>query len=162
MKSWAPDAQPITAAIRTRAYRSSLRQFSAGLLADHVLGVPVGPVRVGLSRSRLMLPVRSRRTPKGARQIGCRCECCRSGANAARQARGNFLKQPAVPVRIMKRSERAVAAMLRIRTADTDTPEQVGLVRPRVHSVGSVEHLADRHAVAAQLVAGSLDVGNDH
>src|SRR5580704_18245341 len=49
-----------------------LRQLLAGLLAHHVPGVPLWPVRVGLPSPRLVLPVRGRRTPKRALQIFCR------------------------------------------------------------------------------------------
>jgi hypothetical protein len=37
--------------------RGSLRQLFAGLLAHHILGVPVGPVRISLAGALLVLPV---------------------------------------------------------------------------------------------------------
>src|SRR6202011_1881455 len=69
--------------------------------------------------------------------------------------------QPAVAVRITERSERPVAAMLRIRTADPDPSKQVGLVRARVDAGGVVEHFADLDAAIEQFFAGGLDVGDD-
>jgi hypothetical protein len=74
----------------TRSSRS-LRQLFAGLLAHHVLGIPVRPVRVGLPRPRLVLPVRGRRTPKRARQIVRRREGRGRGVDATRQPRRDFL-----------------------------------------------------------------------
>src|SRR6516162_5161673 len=52
--------------------------------------------------------------------------------------------------------------MLGIRTADPEAPKQVGLVRSSVHAAVVVEHLADLDAATEQLVAGGLDVGDDH
>ena len=37
------------------------------MLADHVVGVPIGPVGVGFADALLVLPVGGRRTPKRAR-----------------------------------------------------------------------------------------------
>ena len=125
-----------------RSRRShSFRPLLAGLLAHHVLGVPVWPVRVGLPCPRLVLPVGGRGAPKRARQIVRRREGRRRGVNATGQPRRDFLEQPAVAVRITERGERAVAAMLAIRTADPEPPKQVGLVRAGVHAAGVVENL---------------------
>src|SRR5882672_397129 len=85
----------------------------------------------------------------------------RRRVDATRQPRGDFLEQPAVAVWIAERSERPVAAMLGIRTADPDPSKQVGLVRARVHASGVVEHFADLDAAIEQLFAGGLDVGDD-
>src|SRR5262249_16487696 len=57
--------------------------------------------------------------------------------------------------------ERAVAAMLRIGSADTHSPEQVVLVRTGVPVAGAVEDLADLDAATEQLAAGGCDVGDD-
>ncbi len=77
------------------------------------------------------------------------------------QARCDLLQQPAVAVGIAERGERAVAAMLGIRTADPEPPKQVGLVRAGVHPAAVVERLADRDTAAKQLFAGGLHVGDD-
>jgi hypothetical protein len=114
-----------------------------------------------LARPRLVLAVRGRRTPKRARQIARRREGRGRGVYATGQPRRDFLKQPAVAVRITERSERPVAAMLGIRTADPDPSKQVGLVRARVHAGVVVEHFADLRAAIEQLFAGGLDVGDD-
>jgi GntR family transcriptional regulator len=47
------------------------RRLFAGLLAHHVLGIPVRPVRVSMADPRLMLPVRGRRPPHGLGQVAC-------------------------------------------------------------------------------------------
>jgi len=87
----------------------------AGLLAHHVLGVPVGPVFVTLAAGALfVLAVCGRRTPKRARQIVRRRESRGRRVYATGQPRRDFLEQPAVAVRITERSERPVAAMLGI------------------------------------------------
>jgi len=111
-----------------------LRQLSASLLRHHVRGVPVGPVRVALPGALFVLSVGGLRAPKRGRQIVRRRERRRRGVDATRQPRGDFLEQPAVAVRVAERSERPVAAMLGIRTADPDPSKQVGLVRARVHA----------------------------
>jgi len=108
-----------------------------------------------------VLSVRGRRTPKRAREIFRRREGRGCGVYTTGQPRRDFLKQPAVAVRITERSERPVAAMLGIRTADPDPSKQVGLVRARVDAGGVVEHFADLDAAIEKFFAGSLDVGDD-
>src|SRR5215510_11904529 len=61
----------------------------------------------------------------------------------------------------MERGERAVAAMLGIRTANPEAPKQVRLVRTSIHTAGVMEHLADLDAATKQLFAGGLDVRDD-
>src|SRR5580692_3082557 len=51
--------------------------------------------------------------------------------------------------------------MLGIRTLDPNPPEQVGLVRARIHVACAVEHLTDLNAAMEQLSAGGFDVGDD-
>ena len=51
--------------------------------------------------------------------------------------------------------------MLRIRTADSTAPKQVGLVRTSVDAAGLVEHLADLDSAPEQLVASGLDIRDD-
>src|SRR5262252_5362710 len=51
--------------------------------------------------------------------------------------------------------------MLRIRTADPDSPKQIGLVRACVDVVATVEHFAYLDAAIEQLFAGGFDVGDD-
>src|SRR5215472_7882920 len=109
----------------------SRRQLRPSLLRHHVRGVPVGPVLVALPNALFVLSVGSFRTPKRARQIACRRESRRRRIDATRQSRRELLEQPAVAIRIMERGERAVAAMLGIRTADPEAPKQVRLVRAR-------------------------------
>jgi hypothetical protein len=141
--------------------RRLLRQLFTVLLAYHVLGVPVRPVRVTLTGSLFVLPVSGLRTPQRARQITHRREVRRCGVNAPRQPRCDLLEQPPVAVRITKRRERAVATMRGIRTPDPFPPKQVGFVRPIVLAAGTVEHLADFDAAPKQFFAGGLDIGDD-
>ena len=66
----------------TRAsLQPSFRQLLASLLAHHVIGVPVWPVRVGLPRVRLVLTVGGRGASKRARQIVRRREGRGRGVN---------------------------------------------------------------------------------
>src|SRR4029450_544593 len=51
--------------------------------------------------------------------------------------------------------------MFRIRTADPDSPKQVGLVRACVDVVATVEHFAYLDAAIEQLFASGFDVGDD-
>src|SRR5206468_8548506 len=92
----------------------SLRQLRAGLFSDHVLGVPIWPVRVSLAGAFLMFAVSCLRPPKRARQIARRTEhrCC--GIDPARKTRRDFLEQPAVPVWIFERGKRVVRTALRV------------------------------------------------
>src|SRR5882724_12052230 len=89
-----------------RVLSRSLRQLFAGLLARHVLGVPVRPILVALPPGALLvLAVGGLGTPKCARQIRRGCECRLSGVDPAGQPRRDLLQQPAVSVRITERSE---------------------------------------------------------
>src|SRR5882724_11916521 len=142
--------------------RCSCRQLLAGLLADDVVGVPVRPVHIVLAAGPfLVLAVRGCRTSERGRELSRRGEGRVVGVHPSGQSRGDLLKQPAVAVRIFERGERAVAAVLGIRTANPDPPKQIGLVRADVRVAGAVEHLADLDAATEQLVAGGLDVGDD-
>src|SRR6185295_4328236 len=88
-------------------------------------------------------------------------ERSRGGVDAPGQPGRNLLEQPAVAIRIAERGERAIATMLGIRTRDSESPKQVGLVRTGIHAAGAVEHLADLDAATAQVAAGCVDVGDD-
>src|ERR1700733_11806672 len=85
-----------------------LRQLFAGLLRDHVGGVPIWPVLIAMPEALLVLAVGGLRTPKRAGKIARRGEGCRCGVDAARQSRPDLLEEPAVPIRIAERGERAV------------------------------------------------------
>src|SRR4029079_19376286 len=100
------------------------------------------------------------RAPKRARQIVRRCEGCRCGVDATGEPRRNLLQQPAVAIRISKRSKRAVAATIRIWTADPNPTKHIRFVWTNVDST-IVEHLTDLNATTKQLVARGLDVGDD-
>ena len=123
--------------------------------------------RTSLASSSRLAPYAPRaararlRRAERARQIIRRREGRRRGVNATGQPRRDLLEQPAVAVRIIERGERAVAAKLRIRTADPEPPKQVGLVLTGVNPAGVVENLADLDAAGEQLVAGGSDVGDD-
>src|SRR5271155_3922190 len=106
-----------------------------------------------------MLPMRGRGAPQRLRQVARRRVSSIAG-DTPRKPRRDLLEEPAVAIRIMERGERAIAAMLGIRTADAEPPKQVGLVRASVHAL-VVEHLADLDAATEELVAGGGDVGDD-
>ena len=131
------------------------------LFRYHVGGVPIWPVLVALPGALFVLAVSGLCTSKRTRQVVCGCESRLCGVDAAWQPRRDFLEQPAVPVRIAKRGERTVAAMLGVRTVDPDPPKQVGFVRASVHVAAAVEHLADLNAATKQIVPSSFDVGDD-
>lgn len=80
-----------------------LRQFLAGLLAHHVIGVPIWPVGIGFPSPRFMLPVghrgATRRLGKVVRRGVCRVAC-----NAPRKPLRDLLQQPAVAIRISEAS----------------------------------------------------------
>src|SRR5262249_31110033 len=130
------------------------------LLRDHVRGVPLWPVRIPLAGPGLVLTVGGLSTPKRVRQIVRGREARRPGVDATGQPRRDLLEQPPVAVWITERGERAVAATVGIRTAGPTPPEQIGLVRARVHAI-AVEHLAHLDAAATKLLAGGRDVGDD-
>ena len=136
----------------------SCRQLLAGLLRDHVLGVPVGPVLVGLARARLVLAVRGGRAPQRARQVARPRRTPSSRVDPAGQPRRDLLQQPAVAVRVAERGEGAVAAVVGRRARST-RPRAVGL-ELGARLLG-VEHLADLDAAGGELVARGLDVGDD-
>src|SRR3984957_2039289 len=109
----------------------SFGQLLARLLAHHILGVPIRLVGVGLARPLLVFPVRGLRAAQCLRQFARR-RVLRVAGDTTGQPRRDLLKQPAVAVRIMERRERAVAAMIGIRTAAPYPPKEVGLIRTRV------------------------------
>jgi len=57
----------VTYGVNHHAILFSLRQFLAGLLRHHVLGVPGGPVRVALAGPLFVLAVSGLGPPKRAR-----------------------------------------------------------------------------------------------
>src|SRR5207253_5214567 len=68
----------------------------------------------------------------------------------------DLLEQPAVPVRIMERRERAVAAMIGIRTARPQPAKQIGFVRTGINHGSISEYFADGNSATQQLVARRL------
>jgi hypothetical protein len=100
-----------------------LRQFRAGLLGDHVLGVPIRPVHVSFAGAFLMLTMRDLRAPKRARQIDRGTECRRRGIDPPGKSRRDFLQQPAVSVWILKRGKREVGTTLGVAPSDAVSPQ---------------------------------------
>src|SRR5687768_195074 len=130
----------------------SRRQLRSGLLCHHVGGVPGGPVRVPLAGPRLVLAVRSLGAPQGLRQV-IRRGIGRVARHAPREPCGDLLQQPAVAVRVAERRVRAVAEVVRRDAAD--------LAAEGTGRGGVMEYLAHLDAAPHQLVARSLDVGDD-
>src|SRR4030095_12918734 len=128
-------------------------RFRAGLFGYHVLGVPIGPVRVSLTGAFLVLTVSGLRTPKRTRQIAHRIERRRRGIDSSGKSGRDLLQQPAVAVWILKRGKREVGTTFRVTPSDARV----------LHSVikwaaGVVEDLAHVDAAADQLVAGGVEV----
>jgi hypothetical protein len=134
----------------------SFRQFLAGLLAHHVLGVPIWPVRVGLPDALLVLAVRGRGAPKCARQVVRRGKGRRRRVDATGQPLGDFLQQPAVAVGICERNEGAVAEMVGLWAADADADA----LKPAGGSFSTVKDLACIDALSDELLPRNLDVGD--
>ena len=95
---------------------------------------------------------------KRLRQVVHRSERRLRGVDAAGQPGRDLLQQPAVAVRVAERGERAVAGVFGRRSADA-TVRAVGL-ELGARRLG-VEHLADLDTAGGELVARSLDVGDD-
>jgi hypothetical protein len=71
----------------------SLWQFRPCLFRRHVLGVPVGPVRVALAAEAFfVLAVGCLGTPHRARQVACGAERSYSSVNASGQSRRDLLQ----------------------------------------------------------------------
>ncbi len=86
------------------------------LLRHHVLGVPVGPVRISRADALLMLTVGGRRAPHRARQVARRPKRRRGSVEAPRGKPGrDFLEQPAVAVRIAERGIGTIGGIARRR-----------------------------------------------
>ena len=95
-----------------------LRQLLAGLLAHHVVGVPVGPVWICVAETLLMLAVGILRTAKRACQIVCRGEGCLGEVDAAGETGRDLLQQPYVAVGVAESSEGTVAGVIRCGAGD--------------------------------------------
>jgi len=93
-----------------RTSRASFRRVAAGALFVLAVSGRCAAHRVGQIAGR--------------RESRCR------GIDATGQPRRELLEQPAVAIRIFERGERAVAAVLGIRAADSDPAKQVGVVVP--------------------------------
>ncbi|MGC1297865.1 MAG: hypothetical protein WA869_22770 [Alloacidobacterium sp.] len=129
--------------------RRLLRQLFARLLAHHVLGVPIWPVRVGLPDALLVLDVRGRGASKCARQVVRRRKGRRRGVDATGQPLRDFLQQPAVAVWIYEGNEGAVAEMVGLWAADA----VADALKPAGGSFSTVKGLA---CVNAGFPAASL------
>ena len=92
--------------------------------------------------------MRDRCTPECCRKLDRRGERGDICIHSSGQPCSDFLKEPVVAVRIAKRSERAIAAPLRVRAIDTAL-------------LATMEHFANVDAVRAKLGARGLDVGDD-
>src|ERR1700759_2268886 len=96
----------------------SLREFGAGLLGNHIFGIPDRPLLIADTTVPLfVLAVCCRRPNQRVLQI--RPGRKRSGRRI--DSSGNslcyFLKHPAVAVEIVKRSGRPIALTLRVKSA---------------------------------------------
>src|ERR1700752_1010966 len=139
----------------------SHRQLFAGLLLDDVLGVPVRPVGIVLAAvALLVLAMGGGSAAQRRRKFSLRAEC-RVALYASGQPRGDFLEQPAVAVGIPERGVGLVAAARRIEAVAADGAEQIGRVGSDVLVARGMEDLPDLDPARDQILARSLDVGND-
>src|SRR3954451_25265364 len=82
------------------------RKGGAGLLSQHVGGVPAGPVVITYAAvARLVLAVRRGCTLQCLLEVCGRCVFRRRGIEAAWQAFGYLLEQPLIAVRVAERDE---------------------------------------------------------
>jgi hypothetical protein len=79
---------------RDGRFSHSFRQLLASLLAYHVLGVPIWPVRVGLPRPRLMLPVAAAARRSALARSFADAKVVRRGVNATGQPRRYYGIRP--------------------------------------------------------------------
>src|SRR5260370_11588308 len=108
-----------------------------------------------------MNSIRHRAAPECGGKFG-RCGECRVGRiDSSGQSRRDFLKQPAIAIRIAERGKGPVAAMLRIRTTDPQPSEEEGLVRSGVDGASVVEYLVNLNAAADQFLPRRLEAGDD-
>src|SRR5262249_3605175 len=112
--------------LRGSRLRGSRWQLRPGLLADHILGIPAGPVHVALPGPLLVLAMRGLRTAECAREVGHRGERDVVGVHTSGQSCGDLLEQPAIAVGIAERGEGAVAGVVWRGTAHA-TARAVGL-----------------------------------
>src|SRR5690348_7054046 len=120
-----------------------LRQRPAGLFGDDVFGVPVRPVFIVLAAGALLvLAMGAGGAAKRGRKIGLRGKRGLVRIDAAGQARGDLLEQPAIAVGIAERGVGTVAAALGIRPLHASTSGDVGLVLAGMLAVG-MKDLAD-------------------
>ena len=106
----------------------------------------------------LVLAVRGRRAAQRRRELARRSERRRRGVDPPGQPAGDLLDQPAVPVGIVERRERAVALTVGIRAGDASF--LAGVTEPSARR-SFVEHLTDLDTVRKQHVAGGLEVLDD-
>src|SRR5258708_1038035 len=146
---------------KRRCLCSSGWQWPARLLTNHEVRVPIRPVLIVRTDPLFMISMRHRGPPECGGKFG-RCGECRVGRiDSSGQSRRDFLKQPAIAIRIAERGKGPVAAMLRIRTPDPQPSEEEGLVRSGVDGASVVEYLANLNAAAEQFLPRRLEVGDD-
>jgi hypothetical protein len=104
-------------------------QWVAGALAKDIVGVPVGPVCIGVACSLFMLAMCRCGASQRGRDLRGRVEG-RISLDAAGQPRGNFLEQPAVTIGIAERGKRQIAAAPGVRAVGPNTAEQNPLPPP--------------------------------
>ena len=147
-----------TAAQHDHVEIAHTRKLLAALFAHHVLGVPVGPVRVGPADALLVLSVGRLGAAQCRSQVTGGVERGGGRIEAAREAIGHLLEQPAVAVGVFERGKGVVALVIRIRPVDPITrPLRVELRSGR----SGMEHPTNRGSPADKFVAPGFDVRHD-
>ena len=99
------------------------------MFGDHVGGIPVGPVFITLSSvAGFVLSMGDGGAAHGGGQISDRGEAGDSGVDAAGEAGGDLLEEPAVAVGVFEGGEGAIARVRGIGTGDANAAEDVRLV----------------------------------
>src|SRR5262245_2461305 len=93
------------------------RKLDALLLRHHVRGVPVWPIRIGVSDRRFVFAMRGCGAPQRARHISHGAVARGSRIDTAGKPRRDLLQLPEIAIGIVECDERGIAAPLGIRTA---------------------------------------------
>jgi hypothetical protein len=109
-----------TNATLTIGHSRSLRQPFVGLLAHHLLGVPIWPVGVGFPSPRFMPPVRHHGANHRLARSRTEEYVVSPGTRAGNRFVTSCSDRPTVAVRIFERNKGPVTEMLGVWPADAD------------------------------------------
>src|SRR5262249_33504224 len=135
-----------------------LWRLRSGLLADHVLGIPVRPVLIVLTaHAFFVFTVRGTGATERSGEIGHGGKGGDSGVDAASEAGGDLLQEPAVAVGVFEGGEGAVAAAVGVGPGGAVRAEEVRFIGAVGDPAFAVEGVTDVCATAVEFGARSLD-----